>query len=63
MRSWQEIQKSINWIENNLREDISIKMLADIANLSPVYFQKLFTNLVGIPVMEYVKSIGIIFRQ
>lgn len=55
MRSWQEIQKSINWIEHNLQENISIEMLADIANLSPVYFQRLFTNLVGIPAMEYVK--------
>ena len=55
MHAWEAIQDTLKWIEKNLSESIEIDKLADIANLSPFYFQRLFNRLVGKPVMEYVK--------
>jgi len=55
MQAWDSIQTSIKWIEENLSEKIEIEKLADIAYLSPFYYQRLFYRLVGKPVMEYVK--------
>lgn len=55
MAAWQSIQATLDWIENNLSEDMSVNTLAGIAHLSPYYFQRLFRRIVGKPVMEYVK--------
>lgn len=55
MNSWNSVQESIQWIEDNLAERIEIERLAQIACLSPFYYQRLFTGLVGRPVMEYVR--------
>ena len=55
MHAWQAIQKSLDFIEDNLSEDITIDRLASTAALSPYYFQRLFSRLVKKPVNEYVK--------
>lgn len=55
MHAWEAIQKSIDYIEAHLSEEIKIEILADIAGLSPFYFQRLFTRLVKKPVGEYTK--------
>jgi AraC-type DNA-binding domain-containing proteins len=55
MHAWESIQNSLKWIEENLSESIKIEELASIAHLSPFYFQRLFSRLVGKPVMEYAK--------
>ncbi len=55
MQAWDCIQNSLEWIEKNLSERIDIAGLADVAQLSPFYFQRLFSRLVGKSVMEYVK--------
>jgi len=55
MVAWKSIQTAVDWIEDNLGENISIIYLAEIANLSPYYFQRLFKKMVGKSVMEYVK--------
>lgn len=55
MHAWEAIQKSVDYIENNLTEEIPIDKLAEIANLSPFYFQRLFSRLVKRPVCEYIK--------
>jgi AraC family transcriptional regulator len=55
MQAWDCIQNSLEWIEKNLSGRIEITGLADVAQLSPFYFQRLFSRLVGKPVMEYVK--------
>lgn len=46
MHAWEAIQKSVDYIEDNLTEEIPIDKLAEIANLSPFYFQRLFSRLV-----------------
>ncbi|HHV13498.1 MAG TPA: DUF3788 family protein [Clostridiales bacterium] len=55
MHAWEAIQNSINYIEGHLSEDIRIEALADVAALSPYYFQRLFRRLVKKSVNEYVK--------
>lgn len=55
MHSWEAIQNSLNYIEDHLSENIKIDTLANVATLSPYYFQRLFGRLVKKPVNEYVK--------
>lgn len=55
MYAWEAIQKSLDYIEDNLSEDIKIEALASVAALSPFYFQRLFGRLVKKTVNEYVK--------
>lgn len=55
MQAWDSIQNTLKWLEENLSERIEIEKLADIAHLSPFYYQRLFSRLVGKPVMEYSK--------
>lgn len=55
MHAWEAIQNSLDYIEDNLSEDVEIKTLANVAALSPYYFQRLFGRLVKKTVNEYVK--------
>ncbi len=55
MHAWEQIQQTIEFIENHLDEDINIENLAKMASLSPFYYQRLFRRLVTKPVAEYIK--------
>lgn len=55
MHAWEQIQQSIDYIEDHLDGDISIEELSDKAALSPFYYQRLFSRLVKKPVAEYIK--------
>ncbi len=55
MQAWDRIQSTLDWIEENLPERIEIENLAASAQLSPFYYQRLFSRLVGKPIMEYIK--------
>ena len=55
MHAWEQIQQTIEYIEEHLGEEISIENLANIASLSPFYYQRLFSRLVKKPVAEYIK--------
>ena len=55
MHAWEAVQKTLNYIEDAISADISIEELAQIAALSPFYYQRLFTRLVKKPVREYIK--------
>lgn len=56
MHAWESIQVTIDYIENHLDDEIDIDALANMAALSPFYFQRLFKRLVKKPPAEYVKS-------
>lgn len=56
MHAWEAIQKAVDYIEENIKENLTSEKLADVAGLSPFYFQRLFTRLVKTPVGEYVKK-------
>lgn len=55
MHAWEQIQKTIDYIELHLSEELDIDNLSKIAALSPFYYQRLFKRLVKKPVIEYIK--------
>lgn len=55
MHAWEAIQKTLNHIEEHLVEEIEIEELAEIAQLSLFYYQRLFTRLVKTSVRNYIK--------
>lgn len=55
MHAWEAIQKTLDYIEEHIGEDIKIEVLADTASLSLFYYQRLFSRLVKRPVREYIK--------
>jgi AraC family transcriptional regulator len=55
MHAWEAIQKTLDYIEDHIGEDISIEELAKLAALSQFYYQRLFSRLVNEPVREYIK--------
>ena len=48
------IQKSIDYIEDNLKTDITAKELSEMAGFSMFHYYRLFQSAVGLPVMQYV---------
>lgn len=56
MHAWEAIQKSVDYIEENIKEEMTIEELAQVSFLSMYYFQKLFSRLVGKTVNEYIKA-------
>ena len=55
MHAWESIQKTLDYIEENIGDEIHIEALAKIAALSLFYYQRLFTRLVKKTVREYIK--------
>ncbi|WP_086350973.1 AraC family transcriptional regulator [Candidatus Enterococcus clewellii] len=55
MHAWEAIQVTVDFIEEHLEEEIKIDDLAALANLSPFYYQRLFSRLVKKPAREYIK--------
>lgn len=55
MHAWEAIQLAVDYIEENLKNDIDTVVLAETVGLSPFYFQRLFARLVNKPVQEYKK--------
>ncbi len=55
MTSSESITQSIQYIEQHLREGLTIEQLASVAGFSPYYFCRLFALHTGTPVMEYIR--------
>ncbi len=54
---WTEcISKAINYIEDNMTEDLTIEGIAKHVAVSPFYFQKGFAMLCGFTVGDYIKK-------
>lgn len=49
------IQNSIDYIEENLKKDLTIAEIAEKTGFSPYHFYRLFHAYVGMPVMQYVR--------
>lgn len=57
MQSWIEgFQQSIDFIEKNLASSLEIEDIAQIAALSPFYYQRIFGVLCGMTVGEYIRA-------
>ena len=46
MHAWEQIQQTLDYIEEHLSEATDIEKLANMAGLSTFYFQRLFRRLV-----------------
>ena len=55
MHAWEQIQITVDYIEDHITEEIKIEHLAKLASLSQFYYQRLFRRLVKKPVNEYIK--------
>lgn len=49
-------QRSIDYIEDNLTEDLSVEEIARQMNISPFYFQRIFAVISGFTVGEYIRG-------
>lgn len=49
------IQDSIDYIEEHLRESMTVDELAEIAGFSPYHYYRVFNAYVGLPIMEYIR--------
>lgn len=56
MNYFQRLQTAIDFIENNLAEDITLAEVANKANCSLYHFHRLFQVLVGNSVKEYIRK-------
>ena len=52
------LNKSIDYIENNLDKNIDISAAAKIADCSSYHYQRLFSLLAEITLGEYIRKIG-----
>lgn len=48
------IQRILDYIEDNLKAEISVEELSDLAGFSLFHFYRLFQSAVGMPVMQYI---------
>ncbi len=55
MHAWEQIQTTVDYIEEHISEVITIEELAKMASLSQFYYQRLFCRLVKKPVGEYLR--------
>lgn len=55
MHAWEQIQVTVDYIEEHISEELKIETLAKLASLSQFYYQRLFSRLVRKPVNEYIK--------
>ncbi len=55
MHAWEQVQKTVDYIEEHLEEELDIEKLAKMAALSQFYYQRLFSRLVKKPVGEYIR--------
>ena len=49
------IQQSLDYIEDNLKTEVSILELAEMAGYSLYHFERIFKKLVGISISQYIK--------
>lgn len=57
MQGWiTGFQESINFIEQNLTEELNNEEIASMAALSPFYYQRIFGALCGMTVGEYIRA-------
>ena len=51
-----EVQKALDYIENNLEEDINYEKISKELGLSSFYFHRIFSSIIGISPAEYIRN-------
>jgi AraC family transcriptional regulator len=57
------LQKTIDYIEENINQDITIEVCANAAGFSKYHFYRLFTMFIGVPLMEYVRKRRLVYAM
>ena len=52
----KDLNKVIDYIEENLTKDLSLQDISDYANVSDFHFRKIFFYLSGMTLSEYIKN-------
>lgn len=53
---YDTLQKALDYIEENIKEDISLEQLSELCNYSPHHFHRIFQSIIGIPVADYIRK-------
>lgn len=53
------INRVIDYIENNLDQDLSLAVLAKVANFSPFYFHRIFRAMVDEPLNQFIQRVKV----
>lgn len=53
-KNYEIISNAKRFIENNYKNSINLKDIADSVNLSPIYFHNIFTNACGVSPHDYL---------
>ena len=57
MTGWIDgMQNAINYIEENITEDLNVENIAACSCVSAFHFQRIFSVLCGITVGEYIRN-------
>lgn len=51
----ESIQKSIDYIETNLGEKLTLQEISDFVYISPYHFSRIFKAIIGVTVHEYIR--------
>lgn len=53
-----DLNKALDYIEDNLTNDLSIENIAKYVGISDYHFRKIFQAISGMPLSEYIKSVN-----
>lgn len=53
----KQITKCIDYIFDNLNQNLQVETLANHLNMTPSYLSRLFSNEVGVPLSSYIKNL------
>jgi len=53
---YSKLQKALDYIEEHIKEDISLDELSALCFYSPHHFHRMFQSIVGIPVTDYIRK-------
>ncbi|GMV05095.1 MAG: AraC family transcriptional regulator [Gemmatimonadota bacterium] len=54
---WARIQRAVDYIETHLHEEMTLEDIAAASFFSPFHFHRLFTGLMGEPVIQFVQRL------
>jgi len=56
MKNFNDIERALKYIDNNLSEQIGYKRVANVFNFSPYYFHRMFTIITGRTITAYIRD-------
>lgn len=56
MNYWRIVKKTLQYIKEHLKDDISLDKLSRNAGYSEYHFSRVFKSEIGLPIMDYVRK-------